>query len=380
MKKKILLVLSVCALLVGCNSTNEQGKESGSNSGSYDSTVSEGSQSHENPTYQKGKNKTPLTMAVVGDIMMGTTVPKGNLTADDGANLFKDCESILQVVDIAAGNLEGALFDGTGVPKPGAFSGNVFAFKMPSRYVNHLVKAGFDFVSIANNHVNDFGVEALDSTMSTLDKANIAYAGHATKCPTTIIEKDGRVIGFAAFGFSQNMPSINDYATLESTVKDLKKKSDIVVVSFHGGGEGKNFQHVPHKREHAFGQDRGNVEEFAHKAVDAGADVVYGHSPHVTRALELYKDRLIVYSLGNFCTPYRFNISGVSGYAPIVEMTLNGDGSFVEGQIHSFIQTKGVGPRTDSANRVAKTMSSLTKSDFPNTPLAISDNGKIMRK
>lgn len=375
--KKSLMILMGATLMSGlwsCAGRSNAAEQPGSVSDS-DSTT----EIVEEETTPTLVNNTPLTLAVVGDIMMGTTYPEGNLTANDGATLFKDTDSILRRVDIAAGNLEGSLFDGKGQRKPCSNPSTCFCFKMPTRYVKHLTDAGFDFVSIANNHINDFGPEAIASTRKVLDEASLAYAG-TTKKPTAIVEKDGRKIGFAAFGFNPGMPSIHNFDEVKRIVKDLKAKSDIVVVTFHGGGEGKNFQHVPHKSETAFGQNRGDVEKFAHTAVDAGADVVFGHSPHVTRALELYNDRLIAYSLGNFCTPYRFNLSGVNGYAPIVEMTINPDGTFAEGRIHSFIQQKGVGPRKDPSNSAAKTMGRLTREDFPRTALNISDSGKITKK
>ena len=327
------------------------------------------------------KKKGPITIAMVGDIMMGTTLPKdgSNLPKDDGVSLFKDVAGILRSADIAAGNLEGSMYDGDGKPKPVYNPATYFAFKMPERYVKHLLDAGFDFVGIANNHIHDFGPEALEGTRKTLETAGLAYAGVRDVKPTAIVEKDGRKIGFAAFGFDDGMPSINNFEEIKTLVSGLRKECDFVVVSFHGGGEGKNFQHVPHKKE-ITSKDRGDVEKFAHAAVDAGADVVYGHSPHVPRAAELYKDRIIFYSLGNFCTPYKFNLADVNGLAPLAEVTLNADGTFSHGQIHSFVQSRGVGPRKDSSNRAAKKIRELTKSDFPSTPLEISDSGEIRKR
>ena len=327
------------------------------------------------------KKKGPITIAMVGDIMMGTTLPKdgSNLPKDDGVNLFKDAADILRRADIAAGNLEGSMYDGDGKPKPVINPATYFAFKMPERYLKHLQDAGFDFVGIANNHIHDFGPEALEGTQKTLERGGMAYAGLRDKKPTAIVEKDGRKIGFAAFGFDDDMPSVNNFEEIHNLVSGLRKECDFVVVSFHGGGEGKNFQHVPHKKE-ITSKDRGDVEKVAHAAVDAGADVVYGHSPHVPRAAELYKDRIIFYSLGNFCTPFKFNLVDVNGLAPLAEVTLNEDGTFSHGQIHSFVQSRGVGPRKDSSNRAAKKIRELTKSDFPSTPLEISDSGEIRKR
>ena len=329
----------------------------------------------------KEQKKDNLKLAMVGDIMMGTTYPEGgtNLTADDGATLFQDAKEILKRVDVAAGNLEGCLFDGEGKLKPRNHAYRFFAFKMPERYGKHLVDAGFDFVSIANNHINDFGPEALAATQRVLQESGIAYAGLTDTHPTAILERNGRKIGFTAFGFDDRMPYINNFEQIDSIISRLKGQCDFVVVSFHGGGEGAGYQHVPHKKE-ITSKDRGDVEKFAHAAVNAGADVVYGHSPHVPRALELYNDRIIFYSLGNFCTPHMFNLEGVCGYAPLAEVMLNADGSFASGRIHSFVQTRGVGPRLDSTNRAARKMRELTKADFPTTPLNISDDGEITVK
>lgn len=324
----------------------------------------------------------PLTLAFVGDIMMGTTYPEDGhfLTSDDGATLFADADSILHAADIAAGNLEGSLFDGKGNVKKCSNPSICFAFRMPTRYAKHLADAGFDFVGIANNHINDFGPEAITTTQEVLKENGIAYAGLRKACPTAMLEKDGRKIGFAAFGHSFGTLSIMDFNEIENIVKGLRDTCDYVVVSFHGGGEGLEFQHVPHQMETAFGEQRGDVEKFAHAAIDAGADIVYGHGPHVNRALELYNDHLILYSLGNFCTPYRMGLSGASGYAPIVTATLNPDGTFMAGKIHSFIQKKGIGPRKDNTNSVAKNMRSLTLQDFPQTKITIADDGTITKK
>lgn len=370
--KKIVFLLIAVMMLGSCG--DAKSSKAGDSSVPAAGSVSEAAP--ENPG-RENPSARPLTFAFVGDIMMGTTYPKNYLTADDGASIFKDAREVLQAADIAAGNLEGSLFDGKGSVKKCANPDICFAFKQPTRYAKHLVDAGFDFVGIANNHINDFGPEALASTKKVLSENGIAFAGLRDGCPTTVIEKDGMKIGFAAFGHSRGTASILDYEEVKRNVKSLRDKCDIVVVSFHGGGEGKGFQHVPHKMESAFGEQRGDVEKFAHTAIDAGADIVFGHGPHVNRALELYKDRLVIYSLGNFATPYRMGLSGVSGYAPVVTATLNPDGTFQGGKIHSFIQSEGVGPRKDASNAVAKNMRALTKADFPSTPLSIADDGTI---
>ena len=128
------------------------------------------------------------------------------------------------------------------------------------------------------------------------------------------------------------------------------------------------------------GEDRGNLRQFTHFCIDLGADFVFGHGPHVVRGMELYKGHFIAYSLGNFCTPYGISLSGISGYAPVVTIRIKSDGTFIDGQIHSFIQQSGMGPQPDTENKVAKEIKMLTEADFKDSAISISNEGKIEKK
>lgn len=325
--------------------------------------------------------KPSTVFAFAGDVMMGTSFPDDSrgayLPANDGRDLFAECADVLQRVDVAAANQEGTLIDRGGKAKPCSNPKTCFTFRTPTKYVGNLVAAGFDFMSIANNHINDFGPMGKASTQLTLRSAGIAYAGLREECPTAVIVRNGKRIGFAAFGHSRGTSSINDLAAVRRIVEGLDSVCDIVVVSFHGGEEGVRHAHIPFAAEYAFGERRGDVHEFAHTAVDAGADIVYGHGPHVVRAMELYRDRLIMYSLGNFCTPYRMNINGITGYAPLVEVSVDAQGRFERGQIHPYIQVKGRGPRKDRSGAVVGNLRRLSNEDFPNSALEISDSGIV---
>lgn len=320
-----------------------------------------------------------LRIAVAGDIMMGTTFPDDTprLPANGGRNLFDDVKSVFIDADVACANLEGVLMEPGGTARQmGSDPKTYYIFRMPPSYVNNLVDAGIDFVSVANNHANDMQDGGRRSTKRVLGEAGIAYAGQ-TDCPTAIIERGGKIIGIAAFGHSANTCRTWNYDNVRRTVAGLDSICDIVIVSFHGGAEGTDYSHVPHTMEKYLGEQRGDVERFAHTAIDAGADVVYGHGPHVTRAVELYKDRFIIYSLGNFCTPFRMSITGTKGYAPVVTVEVDSEGRFTGGKIHSFIQQPGKGPRKDATGRVARHIRDLSASDFPDSPLSISDDGVI---
>ena len=117
---------------------------------------------------------------------------------------------------------------------------------------------------------------------------------------------------------------------------------------------------------------------FSRGMVDAGADLVIGHGPHVVRAAELYKDRLIAYSLGNFATYYGISVAGIKGIAPILTATLDGKGRFVDGKIVSTIQLRPDGPSIDPQQRALNLMRGLSIEDFGNPGLTFLPDGRLL--
>ena len=325
-----------------------------------------------------------VSVAFTGDIMMGTTYPDSvhgtGLPADDGRHIFDDVKEIISSVDFAGGNLEGSFIEGPGHRRPMTNPKTYFIFRMPPKYVHNLLDAGYDFVGIANNHINDFGAPGRESTMKTLTEAGLAHAGLKEKCETAFVERNGVIFGVAQVGHGNNNVDVNDIEEVKRVVKALREKADYVILSFHGGAEGSAHTHVPGKMEHYVGERRGDVKAMARAAVDAGADVVFGHGPHVVRAAELYKDHIIFYSLGNFCTPLRMGIAGLTGQAPIAVVELDREGKFAGGKIHSFIQQRGLGPRKDPGNTAAHQIRALSKQDFPESGLVIADDGTLSRQ
>ena len=230
---------------------------------------------------------------------------------------------------------------------------------------------------MANNHSNDFGEEGMASTEKCLDEQGIKYAGVEGRTATAIVVRNGVRYGICAFGHNSYTMSHNNLELVKKVLDELRPKCDILVVSFHGGAEGKTKNHLPYGHEMFLGEDRGDLRTFAHFCIDNGADVIYGHGPHVVRCMEIYKKRFIAYSLGNFCTPYGINLTGISGYAPVVEIKIAGDGTFLSGQIHSFIQQKGIGPRADKTNAVAKEIGRLCREDIHTNPIKVDENGRF---
>lgn len=324
---------------------------------------------------------TTFTLMGVGDMMLGTNYPAASyLPPQGGATMLAAVRDTLRSADITFGNLEGTILDQGGTPKRCNNPSACYVFRSPESYVQHFVDAGFDFLSIANNHSGDFGAAGRKTTKAVLKSAGIAYAGLAGTDEYAIVEKDGMTYGMCAFSPNWGTSSIHDLGKARQIVSTLEEKCNVVIVSFHGGAEGAKHQHVPKRKETYYGENRGDVHQFAHAVVDAGADVVFGHGPHVTRAMELYKDRLICYSLGNFCTYGRFNLRGEAGIAPIVKVEVDSTGTFLSGQAIPIYQQKAHGPKIDPQKRAISTLIRLTKADFPNTPLEIGADGTLSRK
>ena len=329
----------------------------------------------------KSDEKTEFTIIGVGDIMLGSNYPFEYLLPKNDANILQNTQNILKNVDITVGNLEGTLFDNDGTPKSCNNPNVCYVFRMPSKYGTYLKQAGFDYLSIANNHSNDFGEIGIKETMKNLDNLGIKYSGIKDITESAVLEKDGKKFGFISFSPNSATVKLNDYNYAKKLISELKSKVDIVIVMFHGGAEGANAEQITKRHEIFHGEDRGNVYEFAHFAIDNGADVIFGQGPHVTRAVELYKNKFISYSGGNFATFGKINVSGSMGIAPIFKIKINNKGDFISGEIIPVRQTyKSLGPFIDSEKLAIKKIISLNKSDFPNgNGLFISEEGKITK-
>lgn len=322
------------------------------------------------------QKKDTVTIIGVGDMMMGSNYKGGVLPPNDGIDLMKEVESILSNADVTMGNLEGVLLDEGGTPKTCKDPKVCYVFRSPVKYVQNLVNAGFDVMSLANNHAGDFGETGRKSSIKTLEDAGLYHAGQVSK-PFTIFEKDGVKYGFTAFAPNSGCVNLNDIANAKKIVSFLDSLTDIVIVSFHGGAEGPQHQHVPRKNEIFYGENRGNVYAFAHALIDAGADIIFGHGPHVTRAVEVYKNRFIAYSMGNFCTYGGINVSGINGWAPIIKVYTTPTGDFFKAHITSTYQSFHSPVKIDPQKQVLKRMQELARQDFPECALEFDENGWV---
>lgn len=317
-----------------------------------------------------------ISIASVGDMMIGTDYPQNHLPDDDGIGFLADVAPFLSAADFTFGNLEGVLIDGGEPGKKCSNPSACYLFRSPTRYAYHYRVAGFDVLSLANNHARDFGEEGRSSSMAAIAAAGMHHSGRVDDFAS--LKVNDISIAVLAYAVTKNSNMMLDYELAFETVEEFTASHDIVVVSFHGGAEGSDVTHVPFADEEYYGEPRGDVVWFARGVVDAGADLVIGHGPHVVRGMERYKGRLIAYSLGNFATYYGISVAGIKGIAPILTATLDGNGAFVEGEIVSTIQLRPAGPGIDVKNRVLNLMRGLSIEDFGEPGLQFLPDGKLL--
>ena len=232
-----------------------------------------------------------ITLGWVGDM-----VP----SSDVGYNLtvLNNVSDNLASINLMMGNLEGTFAHKGRSSKCIYVDAQCHAFQGDPSFADALKASGFDFISLINNHSLDYGTLGLKDTEAELDRVGLPYI--APDKPTTSITINGVRIGIMGLSSNQSVAAITNYAYIAQTVQSLKKDNDIVVVIFHGGAEGSDKSIVTGGEEYQGTEDRGNVQAVAYTAINAGADIVLGAGPHVLRTVELYHDKPIAYSLGNF--------------------------------------------------------------------------------
>ena len=306
-----------------------------------------------------------IRIAVMGDIMLGP---------EASADPFAEVKPFLADRQVVIGNLEGPLTD-RGAPTKVAEPGVAYVFRTPPGLVKHFSGAGFTVMNMANNHANDYGEAGAQQTREVLGQAGILYTG----APGEVARQQVGKTTVAVIGLAPNTgcQDINDIPAAAALVRQEAEKPDtLVIVTFHGGAEGSNRIFVPHGSESYLGENRGDLRKLGREMIDAGAHLVVGHGPHVPRGLELYKDRLIAYSLGNFATGNGLSVSGRGGLAPLLLVDLTVKGKLAEGKIVSFKQPQPGQTSLDQNNEAMKLMHALSLLDFDNP--ALEPDGKIL--
>ena len=279
--------------------------------------------------------KKTISVVLVGDIMLNRGVEYMMKTEGNGdfrfpfSKIAKD----LKKADILFGNLEGPISD------KGIKVGSIYSFRAEPEAIEGLTFAGFNLISLANNHAFDYGREALEDCLAKLSKAGIDYVGagfnegeaYGGRTPV-IKEIEGTKIGFLAYTnlgpeswkASEKNSGIawiseKDFEKIKKDIENAKSQADILIVSLHAG------------EEYAAEPTQFQIE-FSKVAIDAGADLVIGHHPHVVQKSEKYKDKWIFYSLGNFVFDQSFSQETMRG--KILEILIK------DGKINELIPKK----------------------------------------
>ncbi|MGC5017544.1 CapA family protein [Micromonospora sp. DT47] len=314
-----------------------------------------------------------ISLSATGDIIMGNAPSR--LPPNGGEGFFDEIKAALKA-DLVMGNLEEPLTDDTGAGKCSPGSTACFQFRAPPGYAAHLRDAGFELLNQANNHGYDYGKAGYQNTQRALEEHGLKHTGAPDQI--TVVEVKGvkvAVVGFSSYVWSN---SLVDVEAAKAVVEKAATMADLVVVQVHMGAEGADKTRVKPGTELFYGENRGDPVKFSHAVIDAGADLVVGHGPHVLRGMEFYQGRLIAYSLGNFAGGARsLNPSGRLGWGGVLKVSLEPDGSFAGGSFTSTRMNSVGKPTMDSADQGLGLVRQLSRSDFPQTGARLDGRGKI---
>jgi hypothetical protein len=340
-----------------------------------------------------------VRLAFVGDINLGTSTLPDGVPPDSGRGLLKKARPSL-TGDLVVGNFEGVLADtGTStkclkkVARPPARGRppsrqpaetlvtrtNCYAFRTPTWLAPRLVEAGFTHLNLANNHANDLGPAGRASTERILDSLGIRLYGPLGRIVVDTIKRADSVttvglIGFTTYPFAYDLLDIERSAAV---VDSLRPLVDLLLVTFHGGSEGAKAVHTGEAAESLGAEPRGDLRRWARAVIDAGADAVIGHGPHVLRGMEFYRGHLIAYSLGNFVTYRGFNLSGPLGVTGVLQLEFAGRGGLRRARLAPMLQLPQNGPAPDPERQAVRLIRQLSGEDFGATGAVINESGEI---
>ena len=309
-----------------------------------------------------------FSIGFVGDIMPG-------VHAYD--NIFSDVSFYTKKPDLMLANLEGVITSHI-YSKCKVDSENCFAFNGDPKFLRLLKEASFDVLNLANNHFNDFGEVGQNDTVAEILKAKIIPSGLKNK--VTYVTKNGftvGIIGVSNYWYTTNMESTK---TIDKIIREADQNAHLVVVYFHAGGEGVEYDRVPYGIEWYLGENRGDLRTFSKSAIDSGADIVVGSGPHVLRGMEIYKNKLIAYSLGNFASANSVSTLGALKISALLETTFDKDGNLSSGKIYPFeIDWQG-SPNPDPKLTAIENINRLSQEDFGDNGIKLSESGEIILK
>ncbi|MGH7532351.1 MAG: CapA family protein [Gemmatimonadales bacterium] len=333
---------------------------------------------HVAPLLRRTSSPTALQFTFTGDINLGNTLQDNGVPPDSGRGLLAPIDSLL-VGDLVIGNLEGALSDTLPPTKCEPEERRCYTFRTPPFLAGRLKDAGFTHLNLANNHALDLGPEGRASTERILDSLGITHYGPLGEIAFDTLRMGDSLRVVALVGFTTYPGAYDLLDTLGSraVVDSVRKLADIVIVTFHGGAEGDKAIHTGTGMERLGREKRGDLRAWTHAMVDAGADAVVGHGPHVLRGIEFWRGRPIVYSMGNFLTYRGFSLTGYKGITAVLHLDLDPHGRFLAGRLVPLRQVPRQGPRVDPTRAAIRLVRRMTVQDFPRTGAVIAADGVI---
>jgi poly-gamma-glutamate capsule biosynthesis protein CapA/YwtB (metallophosphatase superfamily) len=266
----------------------------------------------------------PVRMVFGGDIVLGNSFVVEHIPKDWEERYFAGVRSTLKGADVAVGNFEDTLTEHEKTSKnPG--SGRQYAFRSPPHYAELMYREGFRVLNVANNHANDFGETGFKDTLNNLKRAGIAVTGVRDEAATLSVR--GLNIAVLGFTYSSRFNTVFELEQGAERVRQAKAGGAYVIVTFHAGAEGSPAIWHENADEQFMGENRGNTVAFSRAMIDAGADLVVGHGPHVLRAAECYQGKPIVYSLGNFVGVGGLSAKNFAAVSALLEITVAVDGT-----------------------------------------------------
>lgn len=266
----------------------------------------------------------PVRMVFGGDTVLGNSFVVENIPKEWEENYFAGVRSILKRADFAIGNFEGTLTTHNKTSKNPA-SGRQFAFRSPPHYAKLMYSEGFRILNVANNHAYDFGETGFKDTVDSMRQAGIAVSGLRDEAATISVR--GLNIAVLGFMYSNRFNTVFDLAESANLVRQTKASGAYVIATFHAGAEGSPAIWHDDEEEEFLGENRGNTVAFSRAMIDAGADIVVGHGPHVLRAAECYQGKPIIYSLGNFVGVGGLSAKNFAAVSALLEIAVAQDGS-----------------------------------------------------
>lgn len=344
---------------------------------------------------QRTGSPAPVRVCAGGDVTLGTNLQPDWARAGADTlwrfySLRPDPDSLAPALrpffagaDLALINVEGAIGEGPAPEKCSRWSTSCFAFRQPPSTATALRRAidssAIIVGNVANNHSRDAGDSGRVATVSALRAAGIYVTGGDT-LPTLVPMPSGDTIAVLGFHTDTAAPDARDLAAVRRRVRRAARQYGTVIVTMHLGAEGPKAQRTRNTTERFLNTDRGNPVAFADAALAGGATLVVGHGPHVLRAAEWRRDRLVLYSLGNLLTYGPFKLRPPTDRAAVVCATIEGPRRVAHAELRSTMQRWPGVLVPDSTNRAWRLVDSLSRLDFPRTGVRVSRTGELEKR